>query len=143
MTAAVSHRERMDGMRAYMRTWRSLIQASGYPPPPPHTEPIHPSLAVALGLDTPQGRERFERGRALRGAGYQGPLNTDNRIPDPDDPGELPAISALVALAATREPAKTGPAGLYYRHIGPALLGIHLACIGVVAAHLAHWTPTL
>ena len=36
--------------------------------------------------------------RAYREAGYNGPLDADNRIPDPDDPRERPALHALAAL---------------------------------------------
>ena len=51
-----------------------------------------------LGCDTPEGLANYERGRAYREAGYNGPLDADNRIPDPDDPRERPALHALAAL---------------------------------------------
>jgi hypothetical protein len=60
---------------------------------------MNPQLARALGCDTPEGRARYDRGRAYREAGYRGPLNSANRIPDPDDPAEHEALSALAALS--------------------------------------------
>jgi len=94
---AEQQQERVDAMRAEMREWR----AREVPPAPTETRAMPPDLAAAFGLDTQEGRERYERGRALRAAGYSGPLDGDNRIPDPDDPHELPGLSALAALAAT------------------------------------------
>ena len=76
-----------------MREWRSRPEPAARP-----GKPMNPSLARALGCDTPEGLARYERGRAYREAGYDGPLDSDNRIPDPDDPENLESLSALAAL---------------------------------------------
>ena len=83
----------LDRMRDDMRAWRSR------PAPTPRPDkPMQPELARVLGCDTPEGREKYDRGRAYREAGYTGPLNSDNRIPDPDDPANHESLSALAAL---------------------------------------------
>ncbi len=64
---------------------------------------MNPALARALGCDTPEGFEKYERGRAYCEAGYSGPLDPDNRIPDPDDPANHQTLSALAALGETSE----------------------------------------
>lgn len=84
----------MTRMQDEMRHWRSL------PEPQPRPEaPMSPQMAHAMGCDTPEGRARYDRLRAYREAGYTGPLNQDNEIPDPDDPAEYQALSALAALS--------------------------------------------
>lgn len=83
-----------DAMRDTMREWRGRDV-----PPAPPSGPMDPQLAAALGCDTPEGLAHYERGRALREAGYSGPLDSGNRIPDPDDPANADAIGTLAALA--------------------------------------------
>ena len=83
----------LDRMRDDMRSWRSR------PEPQPLPEaPMTPQMARLLGCDTPEGREKWDRLRAYRDAGYKGPLGPDNRIPDPDDPANHEPLSALAAL---------------------------------------------
>ena len=79
-----------------MREWRSRPE-----PVPSPAKPMHSALANALGCGTPEGLARYERGRAYREAGYRGPLDADNRIPDPDDPAGLDALRTLAALGET------------------------------------------
>ena len=85
----------LDGMKAQMREWRNR------PAPQAAPEPMDPQMAKLLGCDTPEGLAKFERGRALREAGYNGPLDGNNNIPDPDAPGEQQALSALAGLSLT------------------------------------------
>jgi hypothetical protein len=80
-------------MQDEMREWRSRPE-----PVPPPDEPMSPQMAKLLGCDTPEGRAKYDRLRAYRGAGYTGPLDQDNRIPDPDDPANRQSLSALAAL---------------------------------------------
>lgn len=87
--AAASFREMLDDMRE----WRSRPE-----PEPKPAGPMTPQLAKALGCDTPEGFELYERGRAYREAGYDGPLDNDNRIPDPDSKSNLDALKALAAM---------------------------------------------
>jgi hypothetical protein len=86
----------LESMKARMREWRSRPV-----PAPRPAEPMNPQLAKALGCDTPEGMARYERGRALREAGYDGPLDSSNNIPDPDDPAEQRSLDALAALSLT------------------------------------------
>ena len=86
----------LDDMKAEMRKWRSLPA-----PEPGPAEPMSPAKAALLGCDTTEGRARFDRLRAYREAGYQGPLDQDNRIPDPDSPAGQQSLSALAALSLT------------------------------------------
>lgn len=83
-------------MKAEMRKWRSLPA-----PDPGPAEPMDPGKARLLGCDTPEGRAKFDRLRAYREAGYNGPLDKDNNIPDPDAPGEQQTLSALAGLSLT------------------------------------------
>jgi hypothetical protein len=76
-----------------MRAWRSRPE-----PKPGPAKPMTPQMATLLGCDTPESFKRYERGRAYREAGYDGPLDSDNRIPDPDDPANRESLSALAAL---------------------------------------------
>jgi hypothetical protein len=81
-------------MQAEMRHWRSL--------PAPETGPVEPDTSPKgrlLGLDTQEGAENFARLRAYREAGYDGPLDQDNRIPDPDDPANHESLSALARMS--------------------------------------------
>jgi hypothetical protein len=79
-------------MKDDMRHWRSLrIEA---PPGVPDTSP----LGRVLGTDTQEGADSYARLKAYREAGYDGPLDQDNRIPDPDDPDEQAALSVLASL---------------------------------------------
>ena len=80
-------------MRDEMRDWRARPE-----PVPSQAEPMDPQLARVLGCDTPEGLARYERGRAYREAGYDGPLDSDCRIPDPDDPANDESLSALAAM---------------------------------------------
>ena len=80
-------------MEQEMRDWRSLPE-----PAPPPAEPMTPQMAALLGCDTPEGRAKFDRLSAYRAAGYTGPLDQDNRIPDPDDPANADAIGALARM---------------------------------------------
>lgn len=79
-------------MQQQMREWRAReIEVR---PVQPDTSP----MGRALGLDTPEGAAKFARLRAYREAGYDGPLDSENRIPDPDDPAERPALEALAHM---------------------------------------------
>jgi hypothetical protein len=86
----------LTSMQEDMRRWRAQPE-----PQPSPAEPMSPVLARALGCDTPEGRARYERGRAHRDAGYTGPLDSAGRIPDPDDPASHDQLPALAALSAT------------------------------------------
>lgn len=80
-------------MQEQMREWRAR--------PEPETGPVVPDtspLGRALGTDTQEGAEKFARMKAYREAGYDGPLDSDNRIPDPDDPANHESLHALAAL---------------------------------------------
>jgi hypothetical protein len=81
-------------MKDGMRDWRARPE-----PAPSPAEPMSPQMAKLLGADTPEGLAHYERGRAYREAGYDGPLNSDNRIPDPDDPAEQASLSTLAAMS--------------------------------------------
>lgn len=81
-------------MQEEMRAWRSR--------PAPETGPVVPDtspLGRALGTDTQEGAEHFARLKAYREAGYNGPLDSDNRIPDPDDPANYESLHALAAMS--------------------------------------------
>ena len=84
-------------MLADMRDWRS--RAVEVPPAKPDTSP----MGRLLGTDTQEGADKFARLKAYRDAGYGGPLNSDNEIPDPDDPAERPALEALARMSASRQ----------------------------------------
>jgi len=86
----------LDEMKEEMREWRNSPEP--YLPP----EPMTPQMVKLMGCDTPEGREKYERLRAYRESGYKGPLGSDNRIPDPDDPGEQTALEALAHMRASR-----------------------------------------
>lgn len=86
----------LESMKVSMREWRSRDV-----PQPAPAAPMNPQLAKALGCDTPEGMARYERGRALREAGYSGPLDSNNNIPDPDSPAEQESLGALAALSLT------------------------------------------
>lgn len=87
--AAATFRAMLDEMR----DWRSRPEPEPKPEPP-----MTPQMSKLMGCDTPEGREKYERGRAYREAGYTGPLDKENRIPDPDDPSNLRALDALAGL---------------------------------------------
>jgi hypothetical protein len=79
-------------MQDEMRDWRSRdIDV-------PRGEPDTSPLGRVLGTDTQEGADKFARLKAYRDAGYEGPLDSDNRIPDPDDPQERPALEALAYM---------------------------------------------
>lgn len=81
-------------MQEEMRAWRSR--------PVPDAGPVVPDtspLGRALGTDTQEGAEKFARLSAYRDAGYTGPLDSDNRIPDPDDPANYESLHALAAMS--------------------------------------------
>ena len=61
-------------------------------------EAMSPQKAKSLGCDTPDGMARFQRLSAYRDAGYRGPLDSDGRIPDPDDPANDESLSALAYM---------------------------------------------
>lgn len=84
----------LPGMLGEMRAWR----ARPVPQPSP-AGPMSPQKAKLLGCDTPEGRARFDRLRAYREAGYTGPLDKDNNIPDPDDPANRESLHMLAALS--------------------------------------------
>lgn len=86
----------LDAMKTQMREWRNRPA-----PAPQPARPMNPQLAKALGCDTPEGMAKFERGRALREAGYDGPLDSNNNIPDPDSPAEQRSLDMLAALSLT------------------------------------------
>jgi len=89
----------LPGMLEQMREWRS--RPAPEPPRCPEMESASPQYARAMGWDTPEGREKYQRLAAYRSAGYDGPLDSDNRIPDPDDPRERETLHALAALSET------------------------------------------
>jgi len=84
------HSEELDRTKQQMREWRSRPVPAVAP-----DEPMSPQMEKLMGCDTPEGREKYDRLRAYREAGYDGPLGPDNRIPDPDDPASQDALSAL------------------------------------------------
>lgn len=86
----------LPGMLDQMREWRSRPVPEAKP-----GKPMSDQMKQLLGCDTPEGMEKYERGRAYREAGYNGPLDSSNNIPDPDDPRERPALHALAALSET------------------------------------------
>jgi hypothetical protein len=84
----------LPGMLDQMREWRSR--------PVPDAKPgkeMSPQMKQLLGCDTPEGMEKYERGRAYREAGYNGPLDSSSNIPDPDDPGNRESLHGLAALS--------------------------------------------
>jgi hypothetical protein len=84
-----------DQMSQEMRDWRALGE------PDLSSEPAKrysPEMEELLGLDTPEGRAKMDRLRAYREAGYTGPLDQDNNIPDPDDPENWEWMSAVASL---------------------------------------------
>jgi len=83
-------------MQAEMRKWRSLPA-----PAPGPAGPMSPAKAKLLGCDTPEGRAKYDRLRAYREAGYNGPLDSNNNIPDPDSPAEQRSLDMLAALSLT------------------------------------------
>jgi hypothetical protein len=80
-------------MQQEMRDWRALPE-----PEPGPAEPMTPQMEKLLGRDTPEGRARMDRLRAYREAGYAGPLDQDERIPDPDDPANWEWMRAGAAM---------------------------------------------
>ena len=86
----------LDDMKAEMRKWRSFPV-----PEPGPAGPMSPQKAKLLGCDTPEGRAKYDRLRAYREAGYTGPLDKDNNIPDPDSPAEQRSLDMLAALSLT------------------------------------------
>lgn len=83
-------------MQANMRDWRS--RDIHVPPGQVDNSP----LGRALGNDTQEGADNFARLKAYREAGYDGPLDQDNRIPDPDDPANHESLSALARMSEIR-----------------------------------------
>lgn len=79
-------------MQDEMRDWRS--RRVEVPPATPDTSP----LGRVLGNDTQEGADKFARLKAYREAGYDGPIDQDGNIPDPDDPRERPALEALAYM---------------------------------------------
>jgi hypothetical protein len=69
-------------------------------PPLAELEPMTEAMARLLGCDTPAGRASYAHLCAWRGAGYDGPLDRDGAIPDPDDPATIEAVRILAALRA-------------------------------------------
>lgn len=88
----------LDRTRQQMREWRSRPE-----PVASDDEPMSPQMEKAMGCDTPEGRERYDRLRAYREAGYDGPLDRDCRIPDPDDPANHETLSALAYMRSQQE----------------------------------------
>ena len=84
-----------EDMKQEMRDWRARPE-----PEAPPSEPMDPAKARLLGLDSPEEQAKFERLRAYRDAGYTGPLDQDNRIPDPDDPANQEWLHAGAAMRA-------------------------------------------
>jgi hypothetical protein len=80
-------------LRRRMRDWRALPV-----PAPPPEEPMDRGMAKAMRCDTPEGRAEYDRLRAYRSAGYDGPLDEHCRIPDPDDPENWEWLRAGAAL---------------------------------------------
>jgi len=81
-------------MKAEMREWRNR------PVPSLPPQSMTPQMAKLMGCTTPEGREKYERLRAYRLAGYSGPLGPDNRIPDPDEPGMQSTLETLAHMRA-------------------------------------------
>lgn len=81
-------------MQGEMRQWRS--RDVKVPPAEVDASP----LGKVLGTDTQEGADKFARLSAYRDAGYLGPLDQDNRIPDPDDPANHGSLHALADLRA-------------------------------------------
>ena len=86
----------LEDMKAEMRKWRALPIPQAGP-----AEPMSPQKAKLLGCDTPEGLARYERLRAYREAGYDGPLDSSSSIPDPDSPAEQRSLDMLAALSLT------------------------------------------
>jgi hypothetical protein len=80
-----------DRMAQEMRDRRALGE--------PELPPWDPADAWLLKADTPEERLSFQRLKAYREAGYTGPLNSENRIPDPDDPANWEWMKAGAALS--------------------------------------------
>jgi hypothetical protein len=78
---------------AEMRAWRA-----GPVPTPAPVEPMTEETARLLGCDTPEGLARYRRLSAWRDAGYTGPLDEHDNIPDPDDPVNAAHLRTLAAL---------------------------------------------
>jgi hypothetical protein len=56
-----------------------------------------PEKARLLGTDTPQGAARFDRLSRMRDAGWTGPLDPQERIPDPDNPANAWFVDTMPA----------------------------------------------
>lgn len=83
-------------MQQQMREWRARV--IDRPAVVPDTSP----LGRSLGTDTYEGAASFARLSAYRDAGYDGPLDSEGRIPDPDDPAEHESLHALAAMKEAR-----------------------------------------
>jgi hypothetical protein len=83
----------LDDMKQEMRDRRAL----GEPDLPPWDE----KDAWLLRSDTPEERRKLQRLKAYRESGYNGPLDRDNNIPDPDDPAEQDVLETLASLSLT------------------------------------------
>jgi hypothetical protein len=86
----------LGAMKNDMRHWRSLDVEV------PRGEVDMSPLGRVLGNDTQEGADKFARLKAYREAGYDGPIDQDGNIPDPDDPAEREALHALAAMRVTR-----------------------------------------
>ena len=86
----------MPALQAEMRQWRRR------PVPQAPPEDLDPQMAKLLGCDTPEGRASYDRLRAYREAGYTGPLDEHNRIPDPDDPANYELLHSAAAMREQR-----------------------------------------
>jgi hypothetical protein len=79
-------------MQDEMRGWRARHLEV------PRGEVDTSPLGRVLGNDTQEGADKFARLNAYREAGYDGPIDQDGNIPDPDDPRERPALEALARM---------------------------------------------
>ncbi|MEV4241702.1 hypothetical protein AB0J47_41915 [Nocardia sp. NPDC049737] len=81
-------------LRETMRTWRAAPA-----PAAPEDKQMTPEMASLLGCETPEGRASYQRLSAWRAAGYDGPLDENANIPDPDDPTNIDRLATLAHLA--------------------------------------------
>lgn len=82
----------LDDMLAHMRDWRTRDV------PDPSPVKLRTPAFARMQIASLEDLEKYVRFRALRDAGYEGPLDVDCRIPDPDDPEVRRNVATQVAL---------------------------------------------